>query len=65
MSIVHNVQVYPVYNTIVQVHRVLTEREFSTEGEARDWAELHNARVSGRAHAVYTGAIDAETGENL
>ena len=69
MAVVHNVQVYPVYNTIVQVHRVLIEREFSTEGIASEWARLHNAfsagGQAGETHAVYTGAIDTETGENL
>ena len=65
MAVVHNVQVYPVYNTIVQVHRVLHEREYDTAEGARLYVETYNAFGTGETHAVYTGAIDTETGENL
>ena len=64
MAIVYNVQVYPVWNTIVQVHRVLQEREYDTAEGAHLYVETYNAQYR-HTHAVYTGAIDTETGENL
>ena len=55
MAVVHNVQVYPVYNTIVQVHRVLHEREYDTADGARLYVEIHRGARRGvhrRAHAA-------------
>jgi hypothetical protein len=67
MAIVYNVQVHPVYNGIVQFHRVLQEFEFNTEHEAVEYVKSYNAVMASTLErlAQYTGAIDTTTGENL
>ena len=76
MAIVHNVQVYPVYAGHVNDHKVIREEEFNTREDALMWAGFYNQHrdnwnINGWLEtgngfkAVYTGAIDAETGENL
>ena len=76
MKIVHNVQVYPVYAGHVNDHKVIREEEFNSREDALMWAESYNRHrdvwnINGWLEngngfkAVYTGAIDAETGENL
>ena len=74
--IVHNVQVYPVYAGHVNDHKVIREEEFNSREDALMWVEFYNQHrdvwnMNGWLEngngvvAVYTGAIDAETGENL
>ena len=64
MAIVHNVQVYPIYSGHVNDHKVLIEREFDTKQEAIEYRDWFNREVTNRI-AVYQGAIDTLTGENL
>jgi hypothetical protein len=76
MMIVHNVQVYPVYAGHVNDHKVIREEEFDTREDALMWVGFYNQHrdvwnINGWLEngngfeAVYTGAIDDETGENL
>jgi len=65
MKIVHNVQVYPIYAGHINDHKVLMEREFDTKQEATAWAAGYNELCGDGQKAVYTGAINDETGENL
>jgi hypothetical protein len=66
MVIVHNVQVYPIYAGHVNDHKVLDEVEFPTVEEALRYVNEYNIPVGQPVTiAVYTGAIDDETGENL
>ena len=64
MAIVHNVQVHPIYAGHINDHKVLIEREFDTKQEAIEYRDWFNREVTNRI-AVYQGAIDTETGENL
>ena len=64
MAIVHNVQVHPIYSGHINDHKVLIEREFDTKQEAIEYRDWFNREVTNRI-AVYQGAIDTETGENL
>ena len=64
MKIVHNVQVHPIYSGHINDHKVLIEREFDTKREAIEYRDWFNREVTNRI-AVYQGAIDDETGENL
>ena len=64
MAIVHNVQVHPIYAGHINDHKVLIEREFDTKQEAIEYRDWFNREVTDRI-AVYQGAIDTETGENL
>ena len=66
--IVHNVQVHPVYAGHVNDHKVISEHEFKTREDALMWAGFYNQHRDNwyiNGVAVYTGAIDTETGENL
>lgn len=70
MAVVHNVQVYPIYSGHVNDHKVIREEEFKTREDAIMWAGFYNQHRDNRNIndvfvAVYTGAIDTETGENL
>ena len=65
MTIVHNVQVYPIYAGHVNDHKVLLEREFDNLQEAIGWVAGYNELCGAGQIAVYTGRIDDETGENL
>jgi CYTH domain-containing protein len=64
MAIVYNVQVHPIYAGHINDHKVLIEREFDTKQEAIEYRDWFNREVTNRI-AVYQGAIDTETGENL
>ena len=64
MAIVYNVQVHPIYAGHINDHKVLIEREFDTKQEAIEYRDWFNREVTDRI-AVYQGAIDDETGENL
>ena len=64
MAIVHNVQVHPIHAGHINDHKVLIEREFDTKQEAIEYRDWFNREVTDRI-AVYQGAIDTETGENL
>jgi hypothetical protein len=64
MAIVHNVQVYPIYSGHVNDHKVLIEREFTRYEDAIEYRDWYNDGMADRI-AVYTGAIDTLTGENL
>ncbi len=59
---VHIVQVHPVYDGIVQTHKVKTEFEFATQEAAEDAIELWNDSVT-NTKAVYLGGVNDETGE--
>lgn len=68
----HIVQVHPVYDGIVQTHKVKAEREFETKEEALRWVEYYNnlgdnMRKQGAdlpdQKAVYLGCVNDETGE--
>ena len=69
MAIVYNVQIHPIHAGHVNDHKVIREEEFNTREDALMWAEFYNQhRVRWNIDnvvAVYTGAIDTETGENL
>jgi len=76
MAIVHNVQIYPIYAGHVNDHKVLGEEEFDTREDALMWVESYNRHrdvwnINGWLEegngvvAVYTGAIDTVSGENL
>lgn len=65
MTIVHNVQVYPIYAGHINDHKVLLEREFDNLQEAIGWVAGYNELCGAGQIAVYTGMIDDETGENL
>lgn len=75
MAIVHNVQVYPIHDGHVNDHKVIREEEFKTREDALMWAGFYNQHrdnwningwlEDGNVVAVYTGAIDTESGENL
>ena len=65
MAIVYNVQVHPIYAGHINDHKVISEHEFSTEAQARAYVQRFNADTYGLVIAVYQGAIDDETGENL
>jgi hypothetical protein len=65
MAIVYNVQMHPVYERHINEHKVLTEREFTTYQDAIDYMEFFNSIGAHGVIAVYTGAIDTVSGENL
>ena len=76
MLIVHTVQVYPIHAGHVNDHKVIREEEFNSREDALMWAGFYNQHrdvwnmngwleTGNGVVAVYTGAIDAETGENL
>lgn len=65
MAIVHNVQVHPIHAGHINDHKVISEQEFDTAEQARAYVQQFNADAYGLVIAVYQGAIDTETGENL
>ena len=64
MAIVYNVQVHPIHAGHVNDHKVIGEHEFDNFDEARTFMEQFNLFGPYNEIAVYTGAIDTETGEN-
>jgi len=64
MKIVHSVQVHPIHAGHINDHKVLIEREFDTKQEAIEYRDWFNRDITDRI-AVYQGAINDETGENL
>jgi len=64
MKIVHSVQVHPIHAGHINDHKVLLEREFDTKQEAIEYRDWFNRDITDRI-AVYQGAINDETGENL
>jgi len=65
MATVYNVQMHPVYEGHINDHKVLTEREFITYQDAIDYVDFFNSMGAHGVIAVYTGAIDTVSGENL
>jgi hypothetical protein len=59
---VHIVQVHPVYNGILQTHKVKFEQEFPTKEEAVHWVNLFNYPAT-ELQAVYYGCVNDATGE--
>ncbi len=60
----HIVQVHPVYDGILQTHKVKQEFEFVTKAEAEDYIDAFNEPVNGFNYkAVYLGCVNDETGE--
>ncbi len=68
----HIVQVHPVYNGILQTHKVIREQEFETKQMADLYIESYNdgtqAMYEGTQEgiprrAVYLGCVNDETGE--
>lgn len=63
---VHIVQVHPVENGEVNLHKVKTEREFDTEADARSYEWNFNTDVKKKGfklRAVYRGRVNDATGE--
>jgi hypothetical protein len=65
---VHIVQVHPVYDGILQTHKVKTEREFATKEAADAWIKIFNDEEEKygpklQVKAVYLGRVNHETGE--
>ncbi len=61
---VHIVQVHPVYDGILQTHKVKQEFEFVTKAEAEDYIDAFNDAVQGFNYkAVYLGCVNDLTGE--
>ncbi len=61
----HIVQVHPVYNGILQTHKVIREQEFETKRMADLYIESYNeGSYEGTPRvAVYYGCVNDETGE--
>ena len=61
----HIVQVHPVYDGIVQTHKVIREQEFETKRMADLYIESYNegAQEGTPRVAVYLGCVNDETGE--
>ena len=62
----HIVQVHPVYDGIVQTHKVRQEYEFDIKGKADYFIELYEIMVKTAyldEKAVYLGCVNDETGE--
>ncbi len=59
---VHIVQVHPVYEGIVQTHKVKFEKEFETKREAEDAVRVWNDSLM-NTKAVYLGCVNDENGE--
>jgi hypothetical protein len=59
---IHIVQIHPVYDGILQTHKVKTELEFATQEAAEDAVELWNDSVT-NTRAVYLGCVNDATGE--
>ena len=60
---VHIVQVHPVYDGILQTHKVKDEFEFAGKQLALDYVEWLNATLNDEFQAVYLGCVNDETGE--
>lgn len=62
---VHIVQVHPVYDGIVQTHKVIREQEFETKRMADLYIESYNEGTQDGIPrvAVYLGCVNDETGE--
>jgi hypothetical protein len=63
---VHIVQVHPVYDGILQTHKVKAEREFNTKEAAEAYVQAYNKNFDAgiREHkAVYLGCVNDATGE--
>ncbi len=59
----HIVQVHPVYDGIVQTHKVKLEKEFETKEEAEEYIVGFDLIYKGEYRAVYLGCVNDETGE--
>jgi len=59
---VHIVYVHPVYDGILQTHKVKFEAEFDTKERAQAFIEEHNAEIT-TLQAVYYGCVNDATGE--
>jgi hypothetical protein len=59
---VHIVQVHPVYNGILQTHKIKHEVEYDTKKDADAYIETFNAQYTD-LRAVYYGCVNDETGE--
>mgnify|MGYP006284051069 CR=1 FL=1 len=61
----HIVQVHPVYNGILQTHKVRWEFEFETMEEADTFIADYNKGATdlGAFTAIYYGCVNDETGE--
>ena len=65
---VHIVQVHPVELGLPNLVKVVDEREFLTEAEAKEWIEVYNLNPKPDRHgyptkAVYFGRVNDITGE--
>ncbi len=58
----HIVQVHPVYDGILQTHKVKRETEFTNDWEAQEFIEDFNDNHTAMK-AVYVGKVNDETGE--
>ncbi len=62
----HIVQVHPIYNGIVQTHKVKDEREFADKTRADRWIKTFNELAQDEKEpyvAVYLGCVNDLTGE--
>lgn len=60
----HIVQIKPVYNGIVQTHKVVSEEEFNNKAHAELFIKAYNDfQTDGEYVAVYVGCVNDETGE--
>lgn len=61
----HIVQVHPVYEGVVQTHKVIREQEFETKRMADLYIESYNEGTQEGIprRAVYLGCVNDETGE--
>jgi hypothetical protein len=59
----HIVQVHPMYDGILQTHKVELEKEFETKERAEQYIGAFNALGRGEYRAVYVGCVNDETGE--
>jgi hypothetical protein len=63
---VHIVYVHPVYDGILQTHKVELEMEFDTVRQAEAWIRKYNNTeryFNVELKAVYYGCVNDETGE--
>jgi hypothetical protein len=61
---VHIVYVHPVYDGILQTHKVVLEKEFTTKQQADKFILLFNTPdIKLYVEAVYYGCVNDETGE--
>jgi hypothetical protein len=61
-KLVHIVYVHPVYDGILQTHKVVKEMEYS-EYEFAEATVNHYNETATQTRAVYLGCVNDETGE--